>query len=120
MRNEKTQSGERNMLHTLFTIFIFFFPFSLLHSLSSSLLSLLHNLLEKQKEEKKKKSKEKEITLEKLKWGNETFLGQRRPTYLLSVSSPWHRNGILLYPTSDTKRDILPQRRPRSRCKLWA
>lgn len=27
MRNEKTQSGERNMLHTLFTIFIFFFLF---------------------------------------------------------------------------------------------
>lgn len=120
MRNEKTQSGERNMLHTLFTIFIFFFSF---FSTAQSFFILAFSTAQssrKQKEEKKKKSKEKEITLEKLKWGNETFLGQRRPTYLLSVSSPWHRNGILLYPTSDTKRDILPQRRPRSRCKLWA
>lgn len=109
------------MLHTLFTIFIFFFLFLyrtvFLHP---CFLYCKIFLIKKKKKNKNKKRKEKEITLEKLKWGNETFLGQRRPTYLLSVSSPWHRNGILLYPTSDTKRDILPQRRPRSRCKLWA
>lgn len=55
----ETQSGERNMLHTLFKIFILFFPFSLLHSLSSSLLSLLHNLLAKQKKRQEKKEKRK-------------------------------------------------------------
>lgn len=117
----ETQSGERNMLHTLFTIFIFFFSFfSTAQSFFILAFSTAKSSRKTKKKEKKKKSKEKEITLEKLKWGNETFLGQRRPTYLLSVSSPWHRNGILLYPTSDTKREILPQRRPRSRCKLWA
>lgn len=76
------------MLHTLFAIFIFFFPFSLLHSLSSSLLSLLHNLLEKQKEKEKKKKSHSRSSNGEMRpfWGRDD----------LPTCSPYHHRGTAM------------------------
>lgn len=72
----------------------FFFPFSLLHSLSSSLLSLLHNLLEKKKEKKKnkkRKEKKKKSHSRSSNGGMRPFWGRDLPT-----CSPYHHRGTAM------------------------
>lgn len=88
MRNEKTQSGERNMLHTLFTIFIFFFFLFLYCTV------FLHPCLKKRKKRKKRKRREK-----KKKSHSRSSNGGMRPFWGrddLPTCSPYHHRGTAM------------------------
>lgn len=93
MRNEKTQSGERNMLHTLFTIFIFFFSF---FSTAQSFFILAFSTAQSSRKTKKKKRKRR---AKKKKSHSRSSNGGMRPFWGrddLPTCSPYHHRGTAM------------------------